>query len=374
MGPHCKKNNRIHIVGTGTIGEPLISLFLRYKKEFDIDEITFHKNTPLKHDLPKIKQLIQLGAILTTDLDKIPGFRALGVEPAYTRDEAIDRADVIIDCTPAGLKGKPLYETYRGQEKIFLAQGSEFGFGKPYARGINEKALTKEDEFIHIVSCNTHNIAVLLHSLETLGKINGSRFVCIRRANDISQNSGMIPAVEVGKHSMGKYGTHHARDVYELFKTLGKEMPVYSSACKVPTQYMHTLQFSIKVECDVCKSCWNGEEEESWIDSVVDVFKMNTKICLTNHLTSNKVFSFGREYGHNGRILSQTVISTPSLQVRKAGHSDNVYEITGFCFTPQDSNSLLSSVAAALWHLHDNDWDKVNNLLDVVKPYLFQEV
>lgn len=177
----------VHVVGTGTIGEPLISLLLRHKEEFGIDEVTFHKNTPLLHDLPKVKQLLSLGAVLTTDLDKIPGFRALGVEPLYTREEAIQRADVIIDCTPAGLKGKPLYEKYSGQGKLFLAQGSEFGWGKLYARDINEKALTKKDEFIQIASCNTHNIAVLLKTLgATVGEVVGSRFVCIRRANDIS--------------------------------------------------------------------------------------------------------------------------------------------------------------------------------------------
>ena len=38
----------------------------------------------------------------------------------------------------------------------FIAQGSEFGFGKMYARGINDSALIPgEDKFLHVVSCNT---------------------------------------------------------------------------------------------------------------------------------------------------------------------------------------------------------------------------
>ena len=40
----------VHIVGTGTIGLPLIGLFTRHKKAFDINEVTFHKNTPLKQN------------------------------------------------------------------------------------------------------------------------------------------------------------------------------------------------------------------------------------------------------------------------------------------------------------------------------------
>ena len=37
----------VHIVGTGTIGEPLIGLFADFGKKMGIDELTFHKRTPL---------------------------------------------------------------------------------------------------------------------------------------------------------------------------------------------------------------------------------------------------------------------------------------------------------------------------------------
>ena len=40
----------VHIVGTGTIGEPLIGLLCDYKEQLGIDQVTFHKNTPLKDD------------------------------------------------------------------------------------------------------------------------------------------------------------------------------------------------------------------------------------------------------------------------------------------------------------------------------------
>ena len=50
--------------------------------------------------------------------------------------------------------------------------------------------------------------------------ING-RFNLIRRANDVSQNSSFIAAPQVGAHKDDIYGTHHAKDAAELFKTLG---------------------------------------------------------------------------------------------------------------------------------------------------------
>jgi len=39
--------NIVHVVGTGTIGEPLIGLLADDAEAFGIDEVTFHKRTPL---------------------------------------------------------------------------------------------------------------------------------------------------------------------------------------------------------------------------------------------------------------------------------------------------------------------------------------
>ena len=37
----------VHVVGTGTIGEPLIGLFTDFHKHLGVDEVTFHKRTPM---------------------------------------------------------------------------------------------------------------------------------------------------------------------------------------------------------------------------------------------------------------------------------------------------------------------------------------
>ena len=36
----------VHVVGTGTIGEPLIGLFTDFREKLGFDEVTFHKRTP----------------------------------------------------------------------------------------------------------------------------------------------------------------------------------------------------------------------------------------------------------------------------------------------------------------------------------------
>jgi hypothetical protein len=52
----------------------------------------------------------------------------------------------------------------------------------------------------------------------------------------------------VGKHDDQKFGTHHARDAWHLFQTLGYDLPLFSSALKLNTQFMHVLQFHMKLK------------------------------------------------------------------------------------------------------------------------------
>ena len=52
----------VHVVGTGTIGEPLLGLFTDFRDRMGIDEVTFHKRTPLASDRAKLNHLIRRGA------------------------------------------------------------------------------------------------------------------------------------------------------------------------------------------------------------------------------------------------------------------------------------------------------------------------
>jgi glyceraldehyde-3-phosphate dehydrogenase (NAD(P)) len=350
----------IHIVGTGTLGEPLISLLLNLRQDLDVDEITFHKNTPRSSDRTRIANLIRRGAKLAVDPDKFVDFEKLNLQPTYTCQEALEQAMVVIDCTSEGLGLKHKAEWYQhlSSPHGFIAQGSEFGFGKMYAHGINDEALIPgEDRFLQVVSCNTHNLAVLVNTLalrdEAPDNFIEGRFVCMRRATDLSQASNYIPAPEVGKHKDPKFGTHHAKDAWHLFQTLGLNLNLFSSAVKLPTQYMHSIWFNLRVRRPVIH------------DEVLQKLQANPYVALTEKTMSSPIFSFGRDHGYFGRLLNQTVVSVPTLTVRD-GH-----EITGFCFTPQDGNSLLSSIAAAAWCI---DPDNYEAHIQFITPYLFDEL
>ena len=70
-----KSKKRVLIVGTGTIGQPLIHLSAIKRDELGIDEVLFHKNTPLPEEAPKVKELMEIGAGLAVDKEKIPKFK-----------------------------------------------------------------------------------------------------------------------------------------------------------------------------------------------------------------------------------------------------------------------------------------------------------
>ncbi|NQU27540.1 MAG: hypothetical protein HQ528_04560 [Candidatus Marinimicrobia bacterium] len=352
----------VHVIGTGTIGEPLIGLLCDYKNQLGVDEVTFHKNSPLKSDRPKIHGLVHRGARLATDENRNTDFRKLGMDPELETEEAIRRASVVIDCTPKGIGNYNKQEFYHRFEDTvngFIAQGSEDGFGKKYARGVNDRALVSgRDKYLQIVSCNTHNLACIA---KTLALYNDSdpdnlleaRFVCVRRANDLSQVGNYIPAPQVGKHSSDLYGSHHAVDAAALFKTLNMDLNLFSSAMKVNSQYMHVLWFNLKVK------------EPVTLNDVKDRLRANLLVAMTTKDMTSTVFSFGRDQGHYGRILNQTVVVEQTLNVRKD------HEISGFCFTPQDGNSLLSSISGAEWLMFPHSYeDKIQCLGDL----FFQEI
>lgn len=116
---------------------------------------------------------------------------------------------------------------------------------------------------------------------------------------------------------------------------------------------MHAIWFDLQLLNDI-------KENE-----VMDRIKKNPMIAVTYKKLSSLIFSFGRDHGYFGRILNQTVVVLPSLTIR------NGNEVIGFCFTPQDGNSLLSNIAVIEQFLYNDSWKEKMNKLD---SYQFSEV
>jgi len=350
------------VVGTGTIGEPLISMLSKHRAALGIEQVLFHKHSALKTDRSKVHALQNAGAELVVHAEKWQTFVDLGMTPKWNFQDAIEASAVVIDCTPIGNQMKQeVYLKYATPDRLFIAQGSEYGFGHMYARKINDETLDpaiqgKNEKFIQVVSCNTHNLSILCRLLgfdDGVNVLEEGRFLCMRRATDISQDDEFIPAPEVGKHGDAQFGTHHAHDAFHLYETKGMKLNLFSSAIKLNTQYMHALYFQIKRTVPIT------------MDEVKARFRAEDLVAMTYKRSAATIFSFGRDHGLYGRILNQTVMCESTLHVRGGN------EVIGYCFTPQDGNSLLSSIAATCYHL---DRASYVERIQVFKPYFFPEV
>ena len=80
------------------------------------------------------------------------------------------------------------------------------------------------------------------------------------------------------------------------------DLDLFSSAVKLNTQYMHSIWFQLTFSRDYT------------MDEVLNRLKSNPLVATTVKRDANLIFSFGRDHGYYGRILSQTVVVTPTLR------------------------------------------------------------
>ena len=356
----------MHVVGTGTIGEPLIHLLAGQRKDIGIGEVSFHKRTPLIEEIEKVRYMMEKGAVFSADEDQFSKFAALGLKPNLSHEEALKRADVIIDCTPAGNQNKEKYYNALSRnfpKKGFIAQGSEENFGKPYIWTINDPALNQEkDRFLQVVSCNTHNLACIVNTiviapdgLENLERCNS---VIVRRGSNISEDK-TVPGAEAEalKKKYAPYGSHQAYDAVRVFKTFldAKEIPLHSQVLKISSQYMHVGVFTLDFR------------NPRSFEEIFNRLKDNPLVAFSHIKSTNKIVGRARDASKiQGRILNQTVLYQDALEV-----SENGKTVYGVYFTPQDGNALLSSVAATLWLLDPKTYKEKMRVFD---KYLFKMI
>ena len=81
---------------------------------------------------------------------------------------------------------------------------------------------------------------------------------------------------------------------------------------KLNTQYMHSIWYDLKINKKITK------------DEAIQRFIDDPRVAITHKKAANLVFSFGRDHGHYGRILDQTVVVIPTI------HVINENEVIGF--------------------------------------------
>lgn len=367
-------------IGTGTIGKPLIWLFLKKARELDL-KIMFHKNLAEERCVGMLKNFMEAGAQLVVYREKFVDFEKLlkpyGLRPHLVLEDALEQTDVVIDCTEKEIAFELKKKYYDHFPNIlgFIAQGSATGFGKPYAFDINDGMLTHgQDRFVQVVSCNTHNGLRILKTLvfdpddrdiHNIGhwdfdNLVRARFYLARRGADISQ-SKIVVGPEAGAPTDPEFGSHQGADITRVISTFfGFKPPtldLHTVADKYSHPYMHVVNFDVALR------------EQVTMQEVISRFKYNHLTATTFEREVHRVFSEGREFGHFGRIFNQTIVCLPTLEVIRDGH-----EVIGRCFTPQDGNALLSSVAAALWFKYPDTYKQIVRNHFYKLPFLFDIV
>lgn len=331
--------------GVGNIGTTVLSLLVRYRQELKIERIYALKN--------------RVSPWLEKDLEDL---RDLGVE-IFSPDEngpypsiqaVIPSIHYVFDCTNngGGMRNKPWYESFPNL-KGACAQGSEKNFGTSFMTGVNN-AIIPNEHCVHVVSCNTHSMASLLHTFagEALETLAWSDFVIVRRSEDIGNHERLVSANVVARHLDPHLGTHHSIDVLDLYKTRGIQFTVTSSDVTTPSQLMHGVRFHIALK------------QAPDADFIERSIAANPFVATSEKFDSNVIFERGRRWGHQGRIYNHAVILSNNIMV-------NERSIFGWAFIPQEGNTILSTLHAYLLQSAHPEAEKI--MLQIQKDLLRSE-
>jgi glyceraldehyde-3-phosphate dehydrogenase (NAD(P)+) (phosphorylating) len=187
----------------------------------------------------------QLGYDIYAPAANLEAFEKAGMPAAGSIEEMVEKADVIVDCTPGGIgkSNKALYEKagvkaiWQGGEDHELA-GYSFNAVANY-----EGALGLD--FVRVVSCNTTGLCRVIYPIDKAFGTKKVRVTLARRATDPNDiKKGPINAIVPDPI---KLPSHHGPDV----KTVIPHIDITSAAMKIPTTLMHvhTVNMELKNEC-----------------------------------------------------------------------------------------------------------------------------
>lgn len=178
--------------------------------------------------------------------EKIAEMKQGGVEVAGSLEDLLEKVDVIVDCTPAGIgaKNKPLYEkagvkaVFQGGEKHATVQASFV------AQCNYEEALGKD--FVRVVSCNTTGICRSVGAIHEKYGVKKVRIFLVRRSGDPWESkTGPINAIVPEVH----VPSHQGPDA----QTVLHDLNIVTAACKVPTTLSHAHFVMLEPKCPIAR-------------------------------------------------------------------------------------------------------------------------
>jgi len=187
---------RVFVNGYGTIGKR-VARAVSLQDDMEVVGVSRLEADYLAREAASMFPLYGIG-----DLEK---YDEAGIRVQGSLEEGLQRADIVVDATPAGIgaKYKELYERL-GLRAIF--QGGE----KHEVAGFSFNALVNYGEavgrrFIRVVSCNTTGLLRLLCTLNNQYGVEGAFAVLVRRAADPWESrkgpiNAIVPSLRIPSH------------------------------------------------------------------------------------------------------------------------------------------------------------------------------
>ena len=342
---------KVLVNGVGNIGTTLLNILNDYRELLGIKEIYAKKNILKSWDISDLRILENKGIKICLESQEDSDIYGKELNTVLF-DSIKDDVNYIFETTAnkIGMKNLPKYKEMSNLIGV-SAQGSEKGFGIPYALGVNDDKI-KREKFVNIVSCNTHATLAVLKTFtgKMLDNLEEADFVVVRRSEDIGNHERLVTANVIARHLDNNIGTHHAIDAIDLLKTLNLYPKLTSSDVTTPSQLMHTFRFNIKL-----KESINKEE-------LTNMINRNKNISITNKFDTNKVFELGRRYGKYGRLYSHIIIIENNILLIDRN-------IMGWAMIPQEGNTILSTISAFLLQTTD-DSERYENLMEIIRENL----
>ncbi len=225
---------KVAINGYGTIGKRVAHAV---NLQDDMEVVGVTKRRPTFEARMAVEQGLPFYAV---ERENVSGFEDMGIPVQGTLDDLLERAEIVIDCTPGkvGATYLPLYEKH-GIKAVF--QGGE----KHEIAGISFNAMANYEKAlgankVRVVSCNTTGLCRTLYPVDkNIGTVNVLATMIRRSADPWDSKKGPINAIEPSL----KVPSHHGPDL----QTVIPHINIQTLAVKVPTTIMHLHAIAVKL-------------------------------------------------------------------------------------------------------------------------------
>lgn len=194
--------------------------------------------------------------------DRIEEMLEAGLDVAGTLDDLLEKADVVVDCTPKGIPAKNAAR-YRAKDVKFIVQGGEKHelTGHSFVAEATYRSALGRDA-TRVVSCNTTSVVRTLTALKRAGLLGRARGTLLRRATDPwESHKGGIMNTLVPENEIP---SHQGPDA----QTVDPDLDVVTMAVKVPENMAHL-------------HCWAVQlTREASLDDVLEAFRTSSRIAM----------------------------------------------------------------------------------------------